>query len=59
MLFRSLPVGVSPYLCTLSWTNVLIPVIAFAVAWLIYRPFFKAYEKDLAAKEQAAKAEAA
>lgn len=59
MISATLPVGVSPYLCTLSWTNVLIPVIAFAVAWLIYRPFFKAYEKDLAAKEQAAKAEAA
>ena len=55
MITATLPVGVSPYLCTLSWTNVLIPVIAFIVAWVVYRPFFKVYERDLIAKEQEAK----
>lgn len=59
MISATLPVGVSPYLCTLSWTNILIPVVAFIVAWLVYRPFFKAYEKDLVAKELAAKGEEA
>ena len=55
MITATLPVGVSPYLGTLSWTNVLIPVIAFIVAWVVYRPFFKAYEHDLVEKEQQAK----
>ena len=55
MITATLPVGVSPYLCTLSWTNILIPVIAFIVAWVVYRPFFKVYERDLIAKEQEAK----
>lgn len=59
MITATLPVGVSPYLCTLSWTNILIPVVAFVVAWLVYRPFFKAYEKELVAKELAAKGEEA
>lgn len=53
MITATLPVGVSPYLCTLSWTNILIPVIAFAVAWLVYWPFFKVYEKQLMEKEAA------
>ena len=55
MITATLPIGVSPYLCTLSWTNILIPVIAFIVAWVVYRPFFKVYERDLIAKEQEAK----
>ena len=55
MITATLPVGVSPYLCTLSWTNILIPVIAFIVAWVVYRPFFKVYERDLIEKEQEAK----
>lgn len=57
MITATLPVGVSQFICTLSWTNILIPVIAFVVAWLVYRPFFKAYEKDLCIKEAAAKGE--
>ncbi len=58
MISATLPVGVSPYLTTLSWTNIFIPVIAFIVAWLVYRPFFKVYEKELVLKEQKAKEEA-
>lgn len=59
MISATLPVGVSPFLCTLSWTNVFVPVVAFIVAWLVYRPFFKVYERDLVAKELAAKGEEA
>lgn len=57
MISTPLPVGVSPYLSTLSWTNILIPVIAFVVAWVCYWPFFKVYEKQLIEKENAAKEE--
>jgi len=54
----NLPVGFAPYLTTLSWTNILIPVIAFAVAFVCYWPFFKVYEKQLIEQETKAKEEA-
>ena len=53
----TLPVGFAQYLTTLSWTNIFIPVIAFAVAFACYWPFFKVYEKELVAKEAQAKEE--
>ena len=53
----NLPVGFAQYLTTLSWTNIFIPVIAFAVAFACYWPFFKVYEKELVAKEAQAKEE--
>jgi len=51
----NLPIGFAQYLTTLSWTNLLIPVIAFVVAYACYYPFFKVYEKELIEKENAAK----
>lgn len=51
----NLPIGFAPYLTTLSWTNIFIPVIAFAVAFVCYWPFFKVYEKQLVEKEAMAK----
>ena len=53
----NLPIGFAQYLTTLSWTNLLIPVIAFVVAYACYYPFFKVYEKELIEKENAAKGE--
>lgn len=53
----NLPIGFAQYLTTLSPANILIPVVAFAVAFVCYWPFFKIYEKDLIAKEAAAKGE--
>lgn len=50
----NLPVGYW-YLTTLSWTNIFIPVIAFAVAFACYWPFFQVYEKRLVAKEAQAR----
>lgn len=47
----TLPVGFAQYLTTLSPLNILIPVIAFVVAFVTYYPFFKAYEKTLVEKE--------
>ncbi len=51
----NLPIGFAPYLTTLSWTNIFVPVIAFVVAYVCYFPFFKIYEKELIAKETGAK----
>ena len=53
----NLPVGFAQYLTTLSWTNIFIPVIAFAVAFACYWPFFNVYEKELVATEAQAKEE--
>ncbi len=53
----NLPIGFAPYLTTLSWTNIFIPVIAFVVAYVCYLPFFKVYEKQLIEQENAAKEE--
>ena len=47
----TLPIGFAQYLTTLSPLNILIPVIAFVVAFVTYYPFFKAYEKTLIEKE--------
>lgn len=48
----TLPIGFAQYLTTLSPLNILIPVIAFVVAFVTYYPFFKAYEKTLIEKEK-------
>ena len=49
----TLPIGAAQYLTTLSPTNILIPVVAFVVAFLCYLPFFKIYEKGLIEQEAA------
>ena len=38
-----------------AWFNVVFPIIVIAITYLIYLPFFKAYDNQLYAKEQAAK----
>jgi len=54
-----LPVGVMEFLTSLAWQNLLIPVLAIAISWLVYYPFLKIYEKQLVEKEQATKAQTA
>lgn len=51
LIYANLPIGFSPFLGSMAWQNIFIPVIAFAVGYLIYRPFFKAYERQLIQKE--------
>ena len=48
------PLGVGEFLQSMAWQNAFIPVLAFVVAWIVYRPFFKAYEKTLVEQEAAA-----
>jgi len=51
-----LPMGVGEFFSTLSWKNAIFPYLMIIVSYLIYRPFFKAYERELIVKEQAAAA---
>lgn len=49
-----LPMGFGSYLTTLSWRNAIWDYLMLIPTTLIWFPFFKAYEKQLIAKEQAA-----
>lgn len=53
-----LPMGVSGFLSTLSWTNAIWPYLMIPVVMIVWYPFYKVYERQLVEKEQAAKAEA-
>jgi PTS system cellobiose-specific IIC component len=53
-----MPLGVGEFLGALAWQNLLIPVVGIVVSGLCFYPFFKVYEKQLAEKEAAARAEA-
>jgi PTS system cellobiose-specific IIC component len=53
VLLTAMPIGVSEFLTSMAWQNLLIPVMAFVVGFILYRPFFKVYEKQLVAKEAA------
>ncbi len=55
LIMSAMPIGVGEFLGSMAWQNILIPVIAFIVSFIIYRPFFKVYEKQLVVKETAAK----
>ncbi len=56
-IVATMPLGMAEFLSALAWQNLFMPVIVFVLGWFIYRPFFKAYEKQLVEKELAAKAE--
>ncbi|MHC5248528.1 PTS sugar transporter subunit IIC [Enterococcus sp. LJL90] len=54
-----LPMGFAAYLSTLRWQNAIWDYLMLIPATIVYYPFFKAYEKQLVAKEAAvAEAEA-
>lgn len=52
-----LPMGMASYLSTLKWQNAIWDYLMLIPAGLIYYPFFKAYEKQLIAKEALAEQE--
>lgn len=58
MMLSLLPLGMAEFLSTLSWTNLVFPFLMIPVSAVIYYPFYKIYERQLVAKETAAKAEA-
>lgn len=53
MLMTALPIGMMEFLSSLSWTNVLIPIIALIVGLIVYAPFVAAYDKQCLEAEQA------
>ena len=46
-----LPMGFAQYLGTLNWFNAVWDYLMLIPATIVYYPFFKAYEKQLIAKE--------
>lgn len=56
LILSCLPVGLGTFLQTMDIRNVLFVALMFPVCWLLYYPFFKVYEKQCIANEQAAEA---
>ncbi|MCI1226540.1 MAG: PTS transporter subunit EIIC [Atopobiaceae bacterium] len=54
-IVATMPLGVAEFLGSLAWQNIFMPVVSFVAGWFIFMPFFKAYEKQLVAKEAARK----
>jgi PTS system cellobiose-specific IIC component len=44
------------FLSTLDWRNVIYSLLMFPICWLIWRPFYKIYEKQCIEEEAAAEA---
>ena len=57
MMLSLLPIGLSEFFSTLSWTNFIFPYLMIPISMVIYYPFLKIYERQLIAKETAAQAE--
>lgn len=51
-----MPIGIAEFLGTLNIGNLIFCLVMCVITTLIYYPFFKAYDKQLYAKEQAEKA---
>ena len=59
LMLTPLPVGLSTFLASMAWQNVLIPVVCFVIAFVVYTPFVKMYDKQCLADEEAANEQAA
>ena len=59
LMFTPLPVGLATFLASMAWQNVLIPVVCFVIAFVVYTPFVKMYDKQCLADEEAANEQAA
>ena len=53
LIMTTLPVGIQQFMSTLDWRNVVFVFLMFPIVFLIYYPFFKIYEKQCIAKEEA------
>lgn len=59
LMMTVLPVMAQDFFVSMAWQNLLIAPLAFVVGFVIYYPFFKAYERQLCEKEAAEAAELA
>ncbi len=53
LIMTTLPVLLGNFMSTLDWRNVVFVILMFPICWAIYFPFYKAYEKQMVAQEQA------
>ena len=56
LILSLMPLGFAEFLQTLDWRNIVFTAVLFPVNWVIYYPFYKIYEKQCIANEQAAEA---
>ena len=56
LILTTLPVGLGSFMSSLSWRNALFTFAMLPVCWLIWRPFYKIYEKQCIEEEEAAEA---
>lgn len=47
-----IPYPISSYLATQDWRSIILAIVIFAVSYLIYLPFFKAYDMQELQNEQ-------
>lgn len=57
LIMTTLPVGVQQFMSSLDWRNAVFVALMFPIVYFIYLPFFKIYEKQCIAKEEAEAAE--
>ena len=53
LIMTVMPIGIAELFGSMAWQNLFIPVITFFVGYVVFRPFFKIYEKQLVKKEAA------
>ncbi|MCC7667199.1 PTS sugar transporter subunit IIC [Liquorilactobacillus satsumensis] len=47
-----IPYPITSYLATQDWRAIIVTLIIFVVTWLVFWPFFKAYDRSLILKEK-------
>lgn len=52
LLMSVVPIGIGDFMQTLSWTNALFPFVMFPLVWMIWRPFYKIYEKQMIEEQE-------
>ncbi|SYW03807.1 Permease IIC component [Oenococcus oeni] len=51
-----IPYPITSYLATQDWRAIVVTLVIFAVTWVVFWPFFKAYDNSLLAQEKKAAA---
>lgn len=57
LLMSLMPLFLGEFLTTMAWQNLFIPIVGIVVGLIVYYPFFKIYDKQLAEKEASGKTE--
>lgn len=54
LIMTALPVGVMTFMASMDWRAFIYAIMIFVISYMIYYPFFKAYERECIKKELAA-----